>query len=82
MNMEDDLDLRRFKTLKMRFDVLVREIHDIHEEWKEHNEAYPDTYHQRRNNELITHESEVLKEIQELISSAGELMLHNLERPR
>jgi hypothetical protein len=34
MNMEDDLDLRRFKTLKMRFDVLAKEMHDVHEEWR------------------------------------------------
>jgi hypothetical protein len=81
MNMED-VDLRRFKALKMRFDILAKELHDNHQEWKRIHEGPRDTYHELRHNELITHESEVLEEVRRLLSSAGELVCHNLERPR
>ena len=82
METETDIkdDFERFNALKMRFDVLAKELRDNHQEWKRIHEGPRDTYHQQRHDELVTHESELFKVLQELINSAVELVNVNLER--
>ncbi len=62
-------DVQTIKGLKKRFDLLAKELNDIHDEWKNIHEGYPDTHYQLQRNQLIIREGDVLKRFRELLTS-------------
>ena len=71
-----------FENIKTQFDVLKKQLHDIHEEWGIINRGPPDKHHLQRQNDLADRESKVLGELRQLLRSADEVLGRTLERPR
>jgi hypothetical protein len=66
-NMNDDFE--RFIALKMEFDVVEREMHDTHKEWRRIKEKEPSDRGRPRQTELIIREIGVSHELQHTLSS-------------
>jgi hypothetical protein len=75
-------DQEGIENIKTRFDVLKKQLQDIHEEWGKINHGPPDKYHRLRQDELAHRESEVLVALRQLLSSADEVLGRTLERSR
>ena len=69
------------ENIKIRFDVLQKQLHDIYEEWGKMDDRSPDRQlYLLRHKELIDRESEVLLELRQLLRSADEVLGRTPER--
>ena len=73
-------DLKSFEEMKPRFKFLHDEVQAIHENWRKLHQGPEDEDHLQQHSELINHELEVIRKLQQLLNSADELMRHNLHR--
>ncbi len=71
-----------FENIKTQFEVLKKQLYDIHEEWGKINPRSSDKHHLQRQNDLADRESKVLGELRQLLKSADEVLGSTLERSR
>ena len=71
-----------FENIKTQFDVLKKQINDIHEAWAEISPRSSDKHHLQRQNDLADQESKVLLELRQLLKSADAVLSNTLERYR
>ncbi len=75
-------DRERFEEIKTKFDLIRKELYDIHEEWKKlHNEPL-DEQHRIKHDDLIDREAALYQEVRELLLAADDLIARTLERSR
>jgi hypothetical protein len=86
MRQEDDsefnTDLENFKELKKRFNFLRGEVKTIHETWQKLHQAPKGRDHLQEHSELIERELEAMKELQQVLDSADEMMRRNIKKIR
>lgn len=71
------LDLEKFHKLKRRLDALEEELRTVHAEWIEihqENSTIIGHQHQRRHQELMSREIEILKEVKQVIDWTIKMM--------
>ncbi len=74
-------DLETYRDLKMRFDALMKELHDIHHRWLNIHDG-PSPTHDAWHHELIGREVAIVGELQDLLKATDELLRGRYRRGR
>jgi hypothetical protein len=75
-------DVKEFRSIKTRYDTLIKEMQRIHGEWLKLHQHPRDAQTLMKEAELLGSEATILAELQELFTATNQLLNRNLKRFR